>query len=163
MNTRASEQWNIIRQHVDFTGKTVIDLGCGHCDILKIALQVGAQCCVGVDKVDKELSRIGKCIVFQANIEEWVKDRTIPYDISICFSTLPYLSNPSAVLFWMQRHTDIALVECQYSGDGPGFKWLRGDNDMRRWLNDVGWREIQPIGTTLVKGRDRERTIWMCT
>jgi hypothetical protein len=84
------------------------------------------------------------------------------YDIIICFSVLPYLSDPTATLHWIRNHSNQALIECQYSGDGPGFDWLKDDYDMQRWLEQAGFETIEPIGKTLVKDRDKYRTIWLC-
>ena len=178
-NQRAPEQWRIISEHVDFDGKTVLDLGCGHGDLLWRTLVAGAESCHGIEQ---EQSIIDECnqavfelmsggIVFsQTSIERWMRaiDERMPpgqeyvANVAICFSVLPYLDNPTATLHWIRQHSQQALIECQLSGDGPGFDWLKCPQDMRRWLDSIGWQSVERIGETTVKDRGTKRGIWLC-
>jgi len=177
-NTRAPAQWEIISQYVDFDGKTVLDLGCGYGDLLWRAWAAGAKSIVGVDSNFEIQKRLGE-IAFNAGISmripdppfvpEWstirnyILQRNSGADIIFCFSVLPYLKNAHDILKWIFSHSSVALIECQYQGDGPGPFYLRDDCDMRRWLDKVGFKTVEPIGKTLVEGRGAYRTIWMCS
>jgi len=84
-------------------------------------------------------------------------------DIAICFSVLPYLENPICALRWINLHSDIALIECQYDGDGAGFQCLKENRHMEMCLiEDAKFQRVQTIGYTLVEGRNTKRFIWMC-
>lgn len=177
-NKRANEQWQIISSHIDFDNKTVLDLGCGYGDILALCQQSGANV-LGIEQ-DKEICKYLKnnwILVINCDLEkwiqkvsakldtsvlEWLEEPVIHFDIVICFSVLPYLNNPDAVLRWIADHSDIALIECQYAGDGPGFSGIKNDNDMQKWLFEVGWQSAEAIGKTLVDYRNKYRTIWCC-
>lgn len=165
-NVRSPEQWDIISKHIDFQGKTVIDLGCGKGDILFRTFDVGAKV-IGVDQdienteyiqgIRPEIKTLSSDLDF---MERWFWERV---NIAICFSVLPYLKRPANALKWINQHSDIALIECQYSGDGPGLDFLTDNDDMRNWLLQVGqFKEVDVIGHTLVEGRNTKRFIWRC-
>lgn len=174
-NTRSPAQWEIISKHVDFEGKTVLDLGCGHGDLLWRAWRAGAKSLEGVEKkleTDREIYKrlMGDLNAACDNLYLMLEIENIiratrqrgHYDVVICFSVLPYLQDPFTCLCWICDHSEQALIECQYSGDGPGFDWLKDDDDMRDWLEQAGFETVEPIGKTLVKDRDKYRTIWLC-
>lgn len=158
MNSRSSEQWRIISKHIDFKGKVILDLGCGHCDILIQCIQAGAKC-YGVDHNPPDEF---KGVVNVRTIEDWMQFDNDYYDVIICFSVLPYLEYPFSVIQWIKDHSEIALIECQYSGDGPGFPSIKDDKDMRDYLNLADFDSVEPIGKTLVEDRNKFRTIWLC-
>jgi SAM-dependent methyltransferase len=163
-NVRSPEQWSIISRHIDFQGKTVLDLGCGKGDILFRAFEAGAKA-IGIDLVAENVKYIQETYpdieVAVDNIESMIEIFGI--DIIICFSVLPYLRNPGVILQWINGHSDIAFIECQYAGDGPGFSGIHDSNDMREWLLTSGqFKKAEPIGYTLVEGRNKKRYIWMC-
>jgi len=184
-NTRAPQQWEIISKHVDFEGKTVLDLGCGYGDILLICFQSGAKC-VGIENnflvFQEAITKIpvvnSDILLLHWDISDWINNNSARnHDVIICFSVLPYLDNPYAVLEWIKAHSEIALIEIQLFGDGPGSNnWLKGqinDNpevtylvdkeDTYTLLRTIGWKHIYDIGgTTVKKDRDYERTIWLC-
>lgn len=173
-NARAPEQWRIISEHVDFDGKTVLDLGCGYGDLLWRAWRAGAKYCLGIDE-SKE--------IFTYHLEKRIEHNTGPYfrriliaeysrldrgsynnaDVTICFSVLPYVDNPVTLLHWIRRHSTQALIECPLSGDGPGFDWLKSSRDMRRWLGGIGWQSVERIGETTVEEHGAKRGIWLCS
>jgi 16S rRNA A1518/A1519 N6-dimethyltransferase RsmA/KsgA/DIM1 with predicted DNA glycosylase/AP lyase activity len=171
-NTRSPQQWQIISEHIDFKSKTVLDLGCGWGDILFKCIEAGVKEAWGVEQDESicrhlwqsdALSNNKARRIAYADLEQWAFQDTIPaFDIIICFSVLPYLTNPLAVLKWMKEHSQTSLIECQYAGDGPGLTTIKNDNDMLAYLRLAGWKSIEPIGKTLVEGRDKYRTIWMC-
>jgi SAM-dependent methyltransferase len=169
-NTRAPAQWDIISQHIDFAGKTVLDLGCGGGDILFRCKLANAKA-IGVDKntflLHKRAAEYGIFIdrITGGDIGELCTEPP-PFDIDIviCFSVLPYLDNPTNILDWIRNHSEIALIESQYDGDGPGFPYTRieDDVDFETFLRGCGFQSIKSIGKTLVEDRDKWRTIWMC-
>ncbi|KKM74225.1 hypothetical protein LCGC14_1402440 [marine sediment metagenome] len=165
-NTRSPEQWDIISNHIDFQGKTLIDLGCGKGDLLFHAFDAGAKV-VGVDHNIDNIKHIRtarpgiKTLFGELDLMEiWFWERV---DIAICFSVLPYLKRPGDTLKWINTHSDIALIECQYADDGPGFDFLIDNDDMKQWLLQIGeFKEVEVIGHTLVEGRNTKRFIWRC-
>ena len=169
-NQRAPEQWRIISEHVDFDGKTVLDLGCGYGDLLWRAHRDGAFI-TGIEQNEEAyvfLCRQG--FDFGVPRGAWYPDIGFivsanpdwSNDIAICFSVLPYLDNPTATLHWIRQHSQQALIECQLSGDGPGPDWLKCPQDMRRWLDSIGWQSVERIGETTVEERGTKRGIWLC-
>ena len=167
-NIRSPEQWDIISSHVDFQGKTVLDLGCGKGDILLRAFDAEAIVC-GIDYDNENFKYIqNACAEIQivcadiADIDS-LREWSSKVDIVICFSVLPYLERPGDTLKWINAHSDIALIECQYAGDGPGFDFLTDNDDMKQWLLQIGkFKEAEPIGHTFVEGRNTKRIIWRC-
>lgn len=187
-NVRSPEQREIISRHVDFEDKTVIDLGCGKGDILFRAFEAGAQV-TGIDRDAENIRYIQEInpkikaeegdlnllnmrdfdkvpvIAPRYNVPEFINflDMSEPVDIIICFSVFPYLDNPEGLLEWINRHSNIAFIECQYAGDGPGFSFLTSNDDMKYWLGLWGkFKKAEVVGHTIVEGRDKNRFIWMC-
>jgi len=162
-NLRSPEQWHIISEHYDFKDKSVIDLGCGWCDLLVSAKNAGASDCIGIDK-ERHFYDVRGVSVIATDLEKWVDSigcANATYDVALCFSVLPYLNDPGGVLEWMEQHAQVSFIECQYKDDGPGFTYLKSDDDMRDWL-ELRWPSVKPIGHTIVKDRNKKRTIWMC-
>lgn len=167
-NVRSPEQWEIISRHVDFKGKTVLDLGCGKGDILFRVFDAGAQI-IGIDKDEKNIEYIRSCCSEIEVIKDDLHDLPVlsvsdaQQDVIICFSVLPYLLGAGYTLRWINEHSAIALIECQYAGDGPGFHFLWGNGEMESWLLEVGqFEKVKVIGHTFVAGRNKNRFIWMC-
>jgi len=155
-NTRATEQLRILNDHYDFRGKSILDLGCGYADVLSMIKDARLTC--GVDQeiynqsfkiIKDDLNSLSGPIMLSF------------WDVIICFSVLPYLSNPDDTLRWIWDNSKVAFIECQYSGDGPGFDHIRDDHDMENWLKKT-WERVEPIGKTLVVDREMYRTIWRC-
>jgi len=163
-NTRAPEQWRIISEHVEFDGKTVLDLGCGCGDLMYRAWQVGALRIHGADNNIKVIATFPlDFVTHRIDIDTFAEQNLSgQFDIIICFSVLPYLTNPTATLRWIRQHSTLALIECQLAGDGPGFSWLHGPQDMHRWLDSIGWELAERIGETTVESRGCTRGIWLC-
>lgn len=167
MNNRAPRMWEQITEHVDFNDKSVVDLGCGTGDFLFRSIKSGASSVVGYDIDEltaREATRNCKkegCVVHVSVQDVSTLSDDVQYDIGIFFSVLPYVANPVKVLDWMSRNVEISLIECQYSGDGPGPKNLYDDLDMKNFLN-LFWDDIEVIGRTKLKIRDAKRTIWKC-
>lgn len=167
-NTRSPQQWEIISKHIDFDGLDVVDYGCGYADILVRCALAGARYCLGVEHdpaivriVRRNLKGIGAILVVPADIRMASEDIK-HYDVSICFSVLPYVDNPGFVLSQMKKVSDIALVEAQYQKDGPGSNWyVKNDADMEVVLLKH-WNSVEAIGKTLVDDHNLYRTIWKC-
>jgi 2-polyprenyl-3-methyl-5-hydroxy-6-metoxy-1,4-benzoquinol methylase len=153
--------WEIISAHVDFEDMQVLDLGCGYGDFVWRAANEGAY----VTAVEKDIviadiayEQVSKILwpteyaIIVDDIDRIVdEDDSLykGYDIIMCTSVLPYLSNVDLTLHWIRNNCDVAIIECQYSGDGPG-------------LESAGFGSIEAIGRTDVKIRPAYRTIWRC-
>ena len=102
----------------------------------------------------------------ETDLELLTHDNKKKYDVAMCFSVLPYLSEPKSLLSWMQENAVISFIECQYFGDGPGLETIKNDYDMLEWLSSMrqpfGWEHIERIGKTHIVDRDMYRTVWMC-
>lgn len=167
MNKRAQEMWEQIIQHVDFTGKTVIDLGCGTGDFLYRSLKDKAAWAIGVEldpftaRQARETCKSNgvKAIVLVEDIQTLPEDSE--YDIAMCFSVLPYVRNQVSVLKWMKNCAKTSIIEMQYAGDGPGPANIVDDLDMINYLN-LFWSKATVIGRTDVTIRQAFRTIWLC-
>lgn len=165
-NIRFPEIWQILTEHINFNGKTLIDIGCGYGDLLKTAYEAGST----VYGVDKDISLINKLQKYITenfylvchDIDYLEDNQELPehVDILTCFSVLPYLQYPDKVLRYFRQLSDITIIECQYSGDGPGFASIKNDNDMVDWLSSI-WDNVEKIGQTEVVGRGY-RSIWLC-
>lgn len=187
-NVRSPQQWEKISRHVNFKGKSVLDLGCGKGDILIRAFEAGARV-IGIDKGKQNIEYIrsvqseikvkdgdldllnmrdfdkAPVIGPRYSVPEFINflDMLEPVDVIICFSVLPYLNNPEGFVEWIKQHSKISFIECQYSGDGPGFRFLNSNDDMSDWLMLWGkFQKVEPIGHTLVEDRNKNRFIWMC-
>lgn len=168
-NSRAAEMWNIISDSVDFEGKSVLDLGCGGGDMLIYSYYAGAEKIKGIDEDDRIISdtrhRIDSTIpnseiILSIDDIETMKIRD--YDIILCFSVLPYLSKPEKMLEKIRNHSKVALIECQYAGDGFGFEEINNNRTMLSWLLQIGWNRVTNLGYTDVRIRNAKRTIWRC-
>lgn len=173
-NKRAGHMWDIISQHVDFKGKRVIDLGCGHGDLaLRVSAMSAARwvqahdvdaACIDDCEAKKQMVKHRVTVSFNVNdVGELFFHETLSQcDVLICCSVLPYLPFASRFIDKMARHAPISIIECQYHGDGPGFPDIKDDDDMQTWLLSAGWSTVTPVGKTFVEGRDKWRTIWKC-
>jgi len=174
-NTRAEKMWEQIDKAVDFTDKTVLDVGCGRGDLMMRAWQSGARVVYGIDNSKIELNEAklrswnmvkeGARLYFMTkDIEQWSSKWPGFNDIVICTSVLPYLIEPEKTIEHIARDSDIAIIECQYHGDGPGFEYIKHDDDMKNWLHAYGgWFSVLKIGSTDVESRPGvKRSIWLC-
>lgn len=182
-NTRADDMWREIYKYVDFHDKSVMDVGCGYGDMLARAYEAGAKIVFGMDN-DKRVIyeaglRLGEAgysdapiYLLRANANSWNVSWPGFHNIIFCFSVLPYLEEPTEMLRHFKRDSNVALIECQYAGDGPGFPDIKGDDDMyevlmggsfvkglKKW---EGFYSADKIGETKVEIRDTYRSIWLC-
>lgn len=174
-NKRSPKQWDIISKHIDFKNKTVIDLGCGYADLLFRCWQAGAKC-FGIDKDNSLFPDSRDTFCFEEGNIEHLGYRRLFSNVTLLFSVLPYLEKPTLMLKWMGIHSSISLIEVQLFRDGPGSNdWLKGqienepnvtylvdDEDTFLLLRKIGWQSVEKIGQTLVEGRNKERSIWLC-
>lgn len=173
-NTRAEDMWEIIQKRVSFADKTVLDVGCGRADLLVRAWCAGAQVVYGIDNSPISLQdarmrtwplvKEGAHIFFmQKNLEHWSDRWPGHHNIIICTSVLPYLVDRDRILKRIKRDSDIAIIECQYKGDGPGLENIKNDDQMRKWLGEFEWDSVERMGKTDIVSRDMKRTLWKCT
>jgi len=152
---------------IDLVGKSVLDLGCGGGDMLQFAAQAGAVEVWGVDndvaEVAKTLGRIrtlGNVYMVYCSIDNWFRVSHRVFDVVMCLSVLPYVDDFYATLKLIADHSHIAIIECQYHGDGPGPYWLRCDVDMSGALSSVGFNNVTKLGSTEVLYRNTECALW---
>jgi len=155
VNLRSPEQWKAISAAYDFKGKYVIDVGCGHGDLLHFARDAGAK----VFGIDKNATLIEALDVPAVTMDiEYFLPKTWEYfDVAFCFSVLPYV-NMGIVLDGLKRVATTIFIECQLIGDGPG---TLTEDELKAEL-ESRWDSVKRIGQTVVKGRNTIRPIWMC-
>ena len=101
-----------------------------------------------------------------SDVDQWHQDSVKElaawkWDLVACFSVLPYVMEPARFLNYLSWLAPQVLIECQYAEDGYGFKWLKGDADMRKWLRDY-WSKVTKLGETHIPERNKSRSIWLC-
>lgn len=170
-NKRALSIWSIISSGVEFKNKSVIDVGCGYCDIAWRMAKAGAS----VSAVDKDPLALKTCYekkvhykqesisVLGHYLEEFLPYITEPYDIAICFSVLPYLSwnYDEALAILRDIVARELIIELQYAGDGPGRVEIQNDGDMRILLENY-YDNVTWLGATSVKENQHMRSLWRC-
>ncbi len=166
-NDRAEQIWSQVIESVDFKDKHVVDLGCGYGDFLAKAHHAGAKTVLGIDKdVDvleiaaAKIQNLPRVKIHQVDLDDWRPTRN-QFDIVLALSVLPYLKM-KAILKKIRHGSRIAVIECQYAGDGPGPDWLIDDVDMIDLLREMNF-SVRKIGWTWVKEGHFMRTIWKCT
>lgn len=169
-NTRSPQQWRIIKEHVDFNDKSVIDFGCGHADLICMIMKHTSAICTGIDASPIELQAARETCpnipvsFLLYDVEQYARQMArdgYSYGVGICFSVLPYLRFPDEFLGNMAGLCDVSLIECQYAGDGSGFPQITNATEMANWLLKY-WNSVEVIGRTLVENRKLYRDIWMC-
>jgi hypothetical protein len=174
INTRAEAMWRIISQQVNFKKKSVIDLGCGHGEMLWRAYVAGAETVWGVDGKKGLLKRLGRVYTdytkkhIQAspldlnNHDDLYLISHQDINIAMCFSVLPYLDDIPATLQWMADNFELCLIEAQYEPE-PYNIGVKNDEEMFSFLRDNGFEIAVNLGKTYVEIRDTHRTIWACS
>lgn len=167
-NIRTGQMWSAIEKTIDFTDKQVIDLGCGHGDLIWRVYEAGALYVLGVDRDYRIVEEANeRCehhevpqTVILANIERVFRYR-YNFDVTFCLSVLPYLSMkyPEAI-GCIHRLAPVGFFEIQYIGDGPG-KELRDDRDAIELLKRE-YNKVEKIGHTICKKERLSRSIWRC-
>ncbi len=176
VNKRAHEIWGLVTPHANFTDKTVVDIGCGPADFVRLALHAGAKHVAGIDMDyatlldgDVALKESGQLpnkayTLLCDDINTLVSEHNLDFraDIAICFSCLPYLNDYNGALEWIKdMGSECALIESQYYGDGPGPIFLSGDDDMHTLLLRY-WKTAKKLGETDTRIRDACRSLWLC-
>ena len=159
VNVRSPKQWEALSAVMGFSGKRVLDVGCGHGDLLVFAKRAGATV-TGVDS-NIEVARLARergLIVACVDICQYLDRYREHYDIAFCFSVLPYV-DADAVLHRLSRVADTVFIEAQLCGDGPGTFY--NEEELRGTLLEY-WDSVERIGETKVEIRDTIRAIWMC-
>lgn len=167
-NTRAEEMWRPISQNVDFRNKNVVDLGCGHGDMLWRVYIAGANMVTGLDEESLAKTNYDGINIYfhQGDIEAIIKDakkdlNILNNDIAMCFSVLPYLDDIPATIKWMAENFDLSLIEAQYDSE-PFNVGVVSDRGMAQLLLNNGFSDVEPIGKSYVDYRKVYRTIWRC-
>jgi len=175
VNQRALEIWDIVNPHVDFRGKTVVDIGCGPADFIRLALSSGAKHVSGIDQDYATLLDAGSELktskrvpdkdftLLCEDINTMVGENNLDFqsEIAICFSCLPYLNDYMKALEWLKHMgTECVLIESQYHGDGPGPIFLSGDLDMQELLSRY-WSSVTWLGETDTRIRAANRSVWL--
>ena len=101
---RTELTWDIVRQRVDFRGRTVLDAGCFHAYASFGAEDAGALRVVGVDRVAQALETARrlrdiwhyKTEFVLADLDEWTPDGR--YDVVMCLNTVQHLKKPADVV-----------------------------------------------------------------
>ena len=166
------EIWTAIEASVEIEGKRVIDLGCGGGDLVRCCHVAGAEHVLGIDRdpdlvfnQEKTWKDAGRGVVLAemnidvlaANNHQWDP----PFDIAFCMSVLPYLRPWQDALRWIHATFKLAVIECQYWGDGPGPAELRDTQDMKIMLQQQ-WPRVELIGGSYVDDNNAVRDIWRC-
>lgn len=171
VNKRSPLMWDIISKHIDFDNKTLLDVGCGECDLLAFASAAGALA-TGIEiksSVNQRLYELGldEVQVIIGDVEDALPafvEHDLYFDVIFCTSVLPYLYDPDLALWAMSELADVTIIECQYLDDGPPGHSLGilNDDDMADWLDNY-WMDVKKIGETVVDIRPAKRSIWMCS
>jgi hypothetical protein len=85
-------------------------------------------------------------------------DKCGHFDTVFCFSVLPYV-NIERTLCNLSRVADVAFIEAQLKGDGPGV--FEDEGELKEVLLQH-WDSVDRIGETRVEIRNTIRAIWMC-
>lgn len=166
-NVRSPQMWEGMSHAGTFSGKSVIDLGCGYADILAFAATETGSICVGIEQdpnIVAEVRQRAKLGTFPSNVI--ILNKTIAevirepasFHIGICCSVLPYLEDPVPVVKWLAENCTESYIEVQYKGDGPGYMEPQQVRDL--FLSY--WDVTGVVATTEVAGRDAVRHVWRC-
>lgn len=172
-NQRAEKLWETIEGQAEWEGARVVDLGCGHGDMLWRACKAGAGMVLGIDQ---DIDALHGCLnrkrhygvefgILGFRLEYWLRNDLDmkQFDIAICFSVLPYLNmDYQETLRAVSKITSTLFLEVQYWGDGPAKPTFIDDGDARTMLNRF-FPEVEAIGGTVVKHGAHTRTVWKCS
>lgn len=170
INARSPEMWEMM-QVIDWRGKDVLDIGCGAGDMLLYVAQAGATTVIGIDKskevIDgialRTVGRFPQIHLICRDIEGYFGELMPTFDVILCLSVIPYLSRGIYdVLGWIANHSQQSIIECQYFGDGPGPVFIEDDDDMQHVFRASSIEKATKLGFTVVEGRDKERSLWLC-
>lgn len=185
INSRANQLYDIIRSNtsiIDNEFSLVVDYGAGFGDVAfrlasnhkcrVLALEASEDVFGWLVSRAKAIEIMNKMHIHQVSIESEFTETflgmlqsAIPNQkigkVGICFSVLPYLSMPDKQLEKMSKLMDVSFIECQYSGDGPGFSFIEDDDQMKRWLSRY-FNTVDRVGSTTVKQGAFDRTVWRC-
>lgn len=152
------------------SGKKILDVGAGYCDLAIFSANAGARV-TAIERVAfiardarerVQAAGVGDRItIVEQDLEEYLRLVRHGFDIIYCTSVLPYLVYPDGALYNMSKISPTTIVECQYMGDGPGFEYIANDNHMLRYLSRI-WPAVTRIGETVLDIRPATRTIWRC-
>jgi SAM-dependent methyltransferase len=164
------KRWEIIAQHTDFQGKTVLDAGCATGYFSFKAAQNEASNVLGMDADPKAIA------VCQAAAEAFsvqnvtfecsaihVLDRQ--FDVVFALSILNWMGKANAGLWlaWCRGNIGMLWAEIPVRGDGRGgAAWLRDEVDVKRWLLRY-FRSVEVMGETQGPHRGKLRTLYKCS
>ncbi len=156
-------------------GKTFLDLGCFQGDFVALAAAEG-MVATGIDtggfREGEDSIAIGQSIWTDFPFGDIrlhkidVKRFTFGVDVAVMFSTWPYFVDMYGftagidLLRAIVEQAGVFFFETQYSGDGPGPDFLKGDEDMGHLFNTLGAGTVEPIAVFPVTDKPFDRTIW---
>jgi hypothetical protein len=120
---RTELAWKAIADHVDFRGKTVLDVGCYHNFCGRHAEDAGARRVVAMDRVQRILDTAGyigsmwgyETEFFNADLDSWMPRET--FDIAMCMNMIQYVKHPETAARRLFGCSNMVIMEAH-----PRFK-----------------------------------------
>ncbi|KKM85069.1 hypothetical protein LCGC14_1292820 [marine sediment metagenome] len=167
----------IHRGGLPLEGQAFVDFGCFMGDFPALAVIEG-MVAAGVDaggfRTGENSIKIGRGIwedlhphppvLFESNIFDWVADNSNPFEVTMMFSTFPYLVQQQGweaaerLVSEIIARSGVFFFECQLAGDGPGPERFQVDGNIARWLEQ--WGDVKALVTIPVTGRPASRTVF---
>jgi ubiquinone biosynthesis O-methyltransferase len=128
-----SETDNAVWKAVDWSNKTVIDIGCGTGETALGIAKLGAKLVVGVDYSENAI-KIANSRHYEDNLEfkvnsfeDVANDNINKYDVLLSCGTLEHMDNPSEVLNKMLgiiKNDGMIVLTCPYFINFRGIVWM---------------------------------------
>ena len=167
-------------------GKSFVDFGCYVGDFPALAAIEGMEAW-GIDgggfRSGENSIQIGNELwhdllphvptLVEADIFDWVlgeyaHQQVEPWDVSMMFSTFPYLVQQrgwgaaEALVEEIIRRSDAFFFECQLAGDGPGPAQFQSDQEIGNWLSErvPDVTSVKALDQFAVWGRPASRAVF---
>ena len=128
-----SETDNAVWKAIDWSNKTVIDIGCGTGETASGIAKLGAELVVGVDYSENAIRLANSRhqennLEFKVNsFEDIVNDNINKYDVLLSCGTLEHMDNPAEVLKKMLEiiiNDGMIVLTCPYFINLRGIVWM---------------------------------------